>query len=75
MATTKTTIGLSVVWKITQNQRSGVQSMGTRVFFSAGERKMEWQVERNALPVADYHYTIDLFPGALPIRGTVTLKY
>ena len=41
-----------------------------------GERKMGWQVERNAaLPVADYHYTIDLFPGALPIRGTVTLKY
>jgi len=25
--------------------------------------------------VADYYYTIELFPEALPIRGTVTLKY
>ena len=49
---------------------------GQRVFFSAGGKE-RWDGKLNAmlLPVADYHYTIDLFPGALPIRGTVTLKY
>ena len=49
---------------------------GQRVFFSVGGKE-RWDGKLNAmlLPVADYHYTIDLFPGALPIRGTVTLKY
>ena len=49
---------------------------GQRVFFSAGGKE-RWNGKLNGmpLPVADYHYTIDLFPGALPIRGTVTLKY
>ena len=49
---------------------------GQRVFVSeGGDRKWDGTLNGMPLPVADYHYTIDLFPGALPIRGTVTLKY
>ena len=42
---------------------------------SGGEVRWDGQFNGARLPVADYYYAIELFPGALPIRGTVTLKY
>ncbi len=49
---------------------------GQKVFESEGGVK-RWDGRFNGarLPIADYYYTIELFPEALPIRGTVTLKY
>ena len=49
---------------------------GQRVFSTIGGKE-SWNGRFNGarLPVADYYYTIELFPSALPIRGTVTLKY
>ena len=49
---------------------------GQKVFETTGGLE-RWDGRFNGarLPVADYYYTIELFPQALPIRGTVTLKY
>ena len=49
---------------------------GQKVFETDGGRE-RWDGRFNGarLPIADYYYTIELFPEALPIRGTVTLKY
>ena len=49
---------------------------GQKLFETTGGQ-VRWDGRFNGarLPVADYYYTIELFPGALPIRGTVTLKY
>ena len=49
---------------------------GQKLFESEGGQE-QWDGRFNGarLPVADYYYTIELFPGTLPIRGTVTLKY
>ena len=49
---------------------------GQKLFESEGGKE-RWDGRFNGarLPVADYYYTIELFPEALPIRGTVTLKY
>jgi len=40
-----------------------------------GAERWDGRFNGSRLPVADYYYTIELFPDALPIRGTVTLKY
>ena len=49
---------------------------GQKVFETEGGME-RWDGRFNGarLPIADYYYTIELFPGAAPIRGTVTLKY
>ena len=49
---------------------------GQKLFETEGGRE-RWDGRFNGarLPVADYYYTIELFPDALPIRGTVTIKY
>jgi gliding motility-associated-like protein len=49
---------------------------GQKLFETTGGQ-VRWDGRFNGarLPVADYYYAIELFPGALPIRGTVTLKY
>ena len=49
---------------------------GQKVFETEGGLE-RWDGRFNGarLPIADYYYTIELFPEALPIRGTVTLKY
>ena len=49
---------------------------GQKLFETEGGRE-RWDGRFNGarLPVADYYYTIELFPEALPIRGTVTIKY
>ena len=49
---------------------------GQKLFETEGGKE-RWDGRFNGarLPVADYYYTIELFPGSLPIRGTVTLKY
>jgi len=49
---------------------------GQQLFETVGGRE-RWDGRFNGarLPVADYYYTIELFPEALPIRGTVTIKY
>ena len=49
---------------------------GQKLFESSGgQERWDGKFNGSRLPVADYYYTIELFPGALPIRGTVTLKY
>ena len=40
-----------------------------------GQERWDGRFNGARLPVADYYYTIELFPKALPIRGTVTIKY
>ena len=40
-----------------------------------GSERWDGRFNGARLPVADYYYTIELFPEALPIRGTVTIKY
>ena len=40
-----------------------------------GQERWDGRFNGARLPVADYYYTIKLFPEALPIRGTVTIKY
>ena len=40
-----------------------------------GQERWDGRFNGARLPIADYYYTIELFPGALPIRGTVTIKY
>ena len=40
-----------------------------------GQERWDGRFNGARLPVADYYYTIELFPEALPIRGTVTIKY
>lgn len=49
---------------------------GQKLFETVGGQE-RWDGRFNGarLPVADYYYTIELFPEALPIRGTVTIKY
>ena len=49
---------------------------GQKLFETEGGRE-RWDGRFNGarLPVADYYYTIELFSEALPIRGTVTIKY
>jgi gliding motility-associated-like protein len=42
---------------------------------NGGQERWDGRFNGARLPVADYYYTIELFPGALPIRGTVTVKY
>ena len=49
---------------------------GQKVFSATGGEKLwDGRWDGVLLPIADYYYTIELFPRALPIRGTVTLKY
>jgi len=49
---------------------------GQKVFETEGGlEKWDGRFNGARLPIADYYYTIELFPEALPIRGTVTLKY
>ena len=40
-----------------------------------GQERWDGRFNGARLPVADYYYTIKLFPEASPIRGTVTIKY
>jgi gliding motility-associated-like protein len=49
---------------------------GQKVFETdGGQERWDGRFNGARLPIADYYYTIELFPEALPIRGTVTLKY
>ena len=49
---------------------------GQRLFYTqGGQESWKGRFSGARLPVADYYYTISLYPGALPIRGTVTIKY
>ena len=53
-----------------------VNRWGQRVFETQGGlERWDGRFSGQRLPVADYYYTIELNPGTLPIRGTVTIKY
>ena len=53
-----------------------VNRWGQRVFETQGGlERWDGRFSGQRLPVADYYYTIELNPGSLPIRGTVTIKY
>ena len=53
-----------------------VNRWGQRVFETQGGlERWDGRFNGQRLPVADYYYTIELNPGSLPIRGTVTIKY
>lgn len=53
-----------------------VNRWGQRVFETqGGSERWDGRFSGQRLPVADYYYTIELNPGSLPIRGTVTIKY